>query len=141
MRAGVEDPPLQPFAEAVGGLLLGSEEFVARVRALLDDQKEDAGLPELRQLRPRPPVARIVEEVAEYYGNDAADWRPGRRVDNAGRAMAAYLARRRFGYSAREVASALGYRGHGGVASAVSRIESADAEIQRTAEELVRNLC
>ena len=140
VRAGVEQPPRSPFAEAVGGLLLGSEKFVARMRRLVSDQPPDAGLPELRQLRSRPSLCRIAEEVAGHFGHDSADWQPGRRVDDASRAMAAYLARRRFGYSAREVAAALGYRGHGGVAGAVARIESAGPAIQRTAEELAQKL-
>lgn len=81
-------------------------------------------------------MARIVSEVATHFGHDPDQWRSGRRVEDARRALAAYLARRRFGYSAREVAGALGYRGHEEVASAVSRIESADADIQRTADKL-----
>jgi len=47
---------------------------------------------------------------------------------------------RRFGYSAREVAAALGYGGHGGVSSAVAWIESAGAVIRRTVEQLARKL-
>ncbi len=138
MRARAEEPPPRPFADAVGGLVLGSERFVRRVRRLLDARQEDAALPELRQLRPRPALARIVEEVADHFGHDPRGW--GRRVDDASRALAAYLARRRFGYPAREVALALGYRGHGGVSSAVARIESAGLALLRTVEELARKL-
>ena len=140
VRAGVDNPPASPFAEAVGRLLLGSAAFVTRVRRLLQDRPEDAAMPQLRQLRLRPPLARIVDEVADRFGHDPADWQQGRRVDDASRALAAYLARRRFGYSSRQVAPALGYRGHGGVSSAVARIESADPAIQRTAEELARRI-
>lgn len=91
-------------------------------------------------LRRRPAVARIVREVADYFGHDPEYWREGRPVDDASRALAAYLARRRFGYSAREVATAVRYRGHGGVAGAVSRIESAGPDIRRIAEELAGKL-
>ena len=38
------------------------------------------------------------------------------------------------------VAAALGYRGYGGVASAVARVESAGPAIHRTAEQLARKL-
>lgn len=54
VRAGVDNPPPSPFAEAVGSLLLGSAAFVTRVRRLLQDRPEDAGIPQLKQLRPRP---------------------------------------------------------------------------------------
>ena len=119
---------------------MGSAAFVAQVRRMLQDRPDDAGLPQLRQLQPRPELLRIVEEVAGHFGHDPDDWRRGRRVDDASRAVAAYLARRRFGYSASQVAAALGYRSHGGVSNAIARIESAGPAIKRTAEELARKL-
>ena len=140
VRAGAEEPPPGTFADVVGGLLLGSEGFVVRARRRLDLRQEDAALPELRQLRPRPALARIVEKVADHFGHDPRGSEHGRRVDDTSRALAAYLARRRFGYSAREVALALGYRGHGGVSSAVARIESAGPALPRTADDLACKL-
>ncbi len=81
-----------------------------------------------------------MEVVSEHFGHKAENWRAGRRVDNASRALAAYLARRRLGCSARQAAVALGYRGHGGVCSAVARIESSALAFRRTVGELVRRL-
>ena len=92
------------------------------------------------KLRPRPSLTRIIETAAEHFGLDPSDWQPGRRVDNAGRAVAAYLVRRRFGYSAREVADALGYRSHGGVTTALARIESASPQLKRTVNKLANSL-
>jgi len=66
------------------------------------------------------------------------DWAPGRRQADASRAVAAYLARRRFGYRAREVAAALGYASHGGVVAAVRRIETAGPNLRRTVTKLER---
>ena len=60
VQAGVDNPPPSPFAKAVGHLILGSEAFVTRVRRLLHDRPDDAALPQLRQLRPRPALRRIV---------------------------------------------------------------------------------
>ena len=128
------------YGQTIGGLLLGSEAFVTRIRRMLQDRPDDAAVPQLRQLQPRPELLRIVEEVANHFGHAPADWRRGRRVDDASRALAAYLARRRFGYSASQVAAALGYRSHGGVSNAIARIESAGPDIKRTAEQLARKL-
>jgi len=61
-----------------------------------------------------------------------------RRIDDAGRALAACLAGRRFGYSAGQVAAAPGCRSHGGVTNAIARIESAGPAIKGTAEKLAR---
>ena len=46
------------------------------------------------------------------------------------------MARRRYGYRATEVAKALGYASHGGVVTAVRRIESADPALRRTVQQV-----
>ena len=140
VRAGTQEPPPSPFAGAMGGLLVGSERFIRKMRGLLRDRPDDDALPELALLKPRPALAKIAETVAAHFGHDAGLWRPGRRVDDASRAVATYLARRHFGYAAGEVATALGYRGHGGVHSAVARVEAGSDKLQKTAERLARKL-
>ena len=140
LRAGVEDPPSSPFEDAKGGLLLGSTEFVDRVLRMLGERREAPDVPQLRQLRPRPALETIKLEVAVGFGVDPGNWSPGRRSDDAGRAVAAYLARRRFGYSAAAVAIALGYRDHGGVGQAIRRVEHGTAALQRTVKRLEQKL-
>ena len=62
-------------------------------------------------------------------------------MDDASRAVAAYLTRRHFGYAAVEVAAALGYRGHGGVHSVLACVETSSEKLKETIEKLVRKLC
>ena len=140
VRAGIDEPPVSPFAGALGGLLIGSERFVTRMRGLLRERPNDGALPELAALKPRPALEKIVETVAAHFGHDASTWQPGRRVDDASRAVAAYLARRRFRYAAGEVAASLGYRGHGGLHSAVARVDRGSDTLKQTAEKLARKL-
>jgi hypothetical protein len=68
-----------PFAQSVGGLALGSEKFIARVKSLLDNRSADAGLPQLQLFRRRPSLEKIAQEVAKHLGHDGSGWRPGRR--------------------------------------------------------------
>lgn len=140
VRAGVGEPPPSPWAGAVGGLLVGSDRFVAKMRRLLGDRPDDAGLPQLVPLKPRPSLEAIAAAAAAYFGHDRSLWQPGRRVDDASRAVAAYLARRRFAYRASEVAEVLGYRGHGGVHTAVARVETGSPQLRKTADRLERQL-
>jgi hypothetical protein len=140
LRAGVADAPPSPFEHAQGGLLLGSARFVDRVRGMLGERPEDQDVPQLREFRPRPALETIKTEVAAEFGVDAGSWVPGRRSDAAGRAVAAYLARRRFGYSAVAVADAMGYRDHGGVGQAVRRVEHGTAQLQQTVRRLEKRL-
>jgi chromosomal replication initiation ATPase DnaA len=82
----------------------------------------------------------IKSVVAGHFAVDPADWVPGRRSNDAARAVAAYLARRRFGHPATAVAAALGYRDHGGVGRACRRIEQTTSGLQRTLERLQKKL-
>ena len=90
----------------------------------------------LGQVRRRPELAQVVEVVADHFGADPAQWTSGRRSNDAARAVAAFLARRRFGYPAGEIAAALGYRDHSGVGRAVRRVEQATAKLKRDVKKL-----
>ena len=92
VRAGIDDPPVRPWKDAFGGLIVGSEVFASRVRRMLEGRLAAADVPQLRALRPRPDLKRIAAVVAEHFGGCGADWTAGRRSDDAGRAVAAYLA-------------------------------------------------
>lgn len=139
VHAGMDEPPRSPFADAMGGLLLGSAGFVERVRKLVDDRPPDKAVPQLKSLRHRSQLAEITAVVAAYFGSDPTCWTTGRRSDDAGRAVAACLGRR-FGYAATEVAQALGYRSHGSVRNALARVESGGQELQDALAKLDRKL-
>ena len=140
LRVASDAPPPSPFQGAVGGLLLGSSAFVERVRRMLDEKPDDPDVVEWKQLRRRPPLDEIAATVAEHFQVDPTDWLPGRRCNDAARAVAAYLARRRFGYAATEVAATLGYRDHSSTGRAVRRIENGTPKLRAAAERLERRL-
>jgi putative transposase len=140
LRAGLEEPPRSPFAEAVGGLIVGTSEFVGRIRRLIEDMPDDQEIPQRKQVRRRPELATIAAAVAAHFGVERSRWALGRRSDDAARAVAAYLARRRCGYPAGETAAALGYRDHSGVGRAVRRVEQGGVDLQRTVHKLERDL-
>ena len=140
VRAGIDDPPVRPWKNAFGGLIVGSEVFASRVRRMLEGRPAAADVPQLRVLRPRPDLKRIAAVVAEHFGECGADWTAGRRSDDAGRAVAAYLAHRRYGYRATEVAATLGYRVHCSVTMAVASVEAELARLRGTLKEIENQL-
>jgi putative transposase len=137
---GLDRPPPSPLGAAVQGLVLGSDGFVQRIRGLLADRPDDPELPVLRQLRDVPPLERIIARAAEAFGEDAAGWTGGRRDDSIGRAVAAWLARRRFGYPAGQTARALGYAGASSVAQAIRRVTNEHERLVRRLRQLERDL-
>ncbi len=70
--------------------------------------------------------------VAERLGCKADEWTSGRGSAAIGRAAAAYLARRRYGYSSTEIARVFGYRGPSSVGAAVPGIEAAGKDVVAT---------
>ena len=59
---------------------------------------------------------------------------------SAGRAVAALVARRRFGYTATEVAAALGYKRHSSVSHALQRTEPPSPQLAPTVQHIERTL-
>ena len=131
VREGLGRQIDSPFNEAAHGLILGSAAFVQRLHALLDARPEQPEIPQLRALRAGPALAQVVATVSAEFEVDPARWRPGRRSDDIGRAVAAYLGRRVYGYAAGDVAEALGYASAAGVSQAIHRVESAGAHVAR----------
>ena len=140
VRAGVAEPPVSPWRNALGGMLVGSESFAMRVRRLLADRCSDREVPQVGPLRGRPSLDRIAATVAAHFGCELGEWSCGRRSDAIGRAVAAYLARQRFGYSMADIAEILGYRGHSSVRTALVRVEAAGSSVQKSLAALEEQL-
>ncbi len=137
IAGGLGRPLDSPLATAAHGLVLGSDQFVERIQALLDRRPADAELPVLTQLRPRPQLPAIVAAVAEHYGCDPSAWVAGSRCDHPARCVAAYLARHLAGETNRRIAQALGYRNPSSVTVACRRIRRAPAR-SRLAQDVRR---
>ena len=82
LRAGLEQPPPSPFAEAVAGLIVGASEFVDRIRRLIQDRPDSGEIPQLKQVRSRPELAMIAGVVAAHFGVEPNRWAAGRRSDD-----------------------------------------------------------
>jgi len=140
MLAGLDRPPASPFDDAVHGLILGSDRFVTKVKRMLDGRAPDKATPVLARLRDRPSLERVVKAAATEFGCDVASWRPGRRVDELGRAAAAWLAKVRFGYTSNEVAQTLGYSSPSSVTKAIVRMELRLSSQARTLRRIEKHL-
>ena len=140
VRAGIVEPPQCPWSKALGGVIVGSERFASRIGQLLSGRPADPEVPQLARLRSRPTLDEIVQAVTARFGVAEDGWAAGSRSDDASRAVAAYLARREYGYSAADVARALGYRGHSSVNAAIARVASGKRQLEQTLAALVKAL-
>ena len=120
--------------------MLGSDGFVRRIRDLLKGRPSDPAVPQVRGLQTRPSLESIMELVSQHFGRQDSGWQTGQRSDDFARAVAAFLARRRYGYSATAVAGALGYRGHSSVNYAIARIDAGEESLATLLAELEQKL-
>ena len=124
VNAGLKGALESPFAAAVHGHVIGSEQFVNKARPWLRPGASPRSLPQATWRRGRPRLQAIVSATAAVFGVRPAALTGRPRVDDGSRAVAVYVARVRCGYPSRDVADALGYRSHGGATTALRRYEA-----------------
>lgn len=139
VRRGIEEPPECPWTKAWQGFVLGGAKFIKKVKAEVGLETPLDEVPLSRHVMLRPSLEEIRDAAARAFGEDAAAWVPGSRSNLPGRAVAAWLAFRRFGYGLREAGDVLGYRRHSGTSSAAERVAD-DKALLAKAEELSETL-
>lgn len=138
--AGINDRPGRPWDAAKYDLIIGSDRFVMKIRQLIKRESDDPERPQLRQLRSRPSLETIVQRTAAAFRTDPGRWAPGRRSDDTGRAVAAYVARRVFAYGVGEIASAVGYKGPSSVSRALQRVDEGSEDLKKKAARIGQQL-
>ena len=113
-----------PLADAVASTLLGSESFVARMRAWLADRVPDRDVPAARALRPAATLEDVAAAVCEVFSVDAARLAEPRRHGDAGRGAAVYLSRKLTGASGVAVGARFGGVTGAAVSQTVARATS-----------------
>ena len=121
--AGLAKPPANPFQEAVHGWLLGSQQFIDRIRRLMKEPKHRDELPSACRLA-NLPVETVIGAVAEYYGTTPAAF-ACRRSAAPGPDLAAWLARRFMSATLRELAAPFGLGHPDSVSNLVRRANEA----------------
>jgi putative transposase len=122
VEAGIEDPPPPPFRQAVGGWILGSDEFVARLRKLAGATVSKTPIPEARRLASLDPK-RILAAVADFYKVEPA-LLAKRHDPHIARAVAAWLCRRHTEATLAELAEWLGLSRADSVPNLTRRLEA-----------------
>jgi hypothetical protein len=115
-------PTPPPFHQAVGGWILGSEEFVARLRKLAGATVSKTPIPEARRLASLDPK-RILAAVADFYEVEPA-LLAKRHDPHVARAVAAWLCRRHTEATLAELAEWLGLSRADSVPNLTRRLEA-----------------
>lgn len=107
---GIDPAVLEnPNKKAVGGFILGSAEFVNWVKeAFLSPREDEKEIPELRKLKPKVSLERILQVVRDECGGSEEEIREKGRKGNQSREIVIYLARELCGISGKELGSFFG---------------------------------
>jgi len=122
--------------------ILGSDEFVGRVKAEFQDLKSQREIPAARLLAPG--LAAIQSAVCTAYGVSRADLLSSRRgMSNDARNVAIYLARRLSGLTLTAIGDAFGLEHYSSVSSVICRMKqriASDRRFRRKVEAIERRM-
>ena len=137
IEEGLATPTENPLRLAVHGWLLGSEEFVDRIRSQVQPPRHQDEVPASRQLSSLDSKT-VIAAVAKYYGIDSEQFKV-RRSRGLSRDVAAWLCRRLVSGTLRELAPAFGVDHPDSVRNLIRRVDramSASRSVQKEVEVL-----
>ena len=108
MEAGLHMKIPAPLKDVVGKLLLGSANWVEKMKRQLGLTEEDPNLPELRRLDWRPSQEEVERAVAEEFDVDVVQLHQKREQRNEAREAAFYLIRKLTSVPANQLATQYG---------------------------------
>ena len=97
-----------PFKDIEAGIILGGKGFKEEVMRLLDGIKADEELPQLRKLRKKMPIDKVIKTCCDYYGVRELFKRGKGRRD---RQIAIYLSKVMSGEKNIEIGNIFGIKG------------------------------
>ncbi len=139
--AGVDHPPENPLATAIEGWLLGSQEFVARMKHLVKSPKYGDEVPAARRLAGIS-LSEVLKQTADHFGVDMTSFARKHNRQQS-RDIAAWLARRLTVATLRELTGPFGLGHPDSVRSLLNRAEAAisgSAKLCKEVEQLRREI-
>jgi len=138
VEAGISTRVKSPLAEAVGGMLLGTNGWVQEWRRRLAEQPDVPAIPAQRQLAWRPTIEDVVEAVSKTFGVASQQLLVSRRRSNKGRFAAIYLTRRLTDEAVGAIGRYFGGVSTAAISQAVRRAEARREEDRRWDRQLAR---
>ena len=123
VERGLTEPPENPFRDATHGWLLGSLDFVEKIRARVGQAGNQDEVPAARRLS-AVDLATVQSAVAAHYGVDSRTFR-NRGAASISRDVAAWLSRQLTSCTLGELASAFGLGHADSVRNLTRRVDRA----------------
>jgi REP element-mobilizing transposase RayT len=143
VEQGIQEKTRSPLEDVVANVLLGSAEWVERMRRGLGEEDPDANVPLRKQLAWRPSMEEIEQETAAEFGVAKRVLQAKRVRNNEARAAALCLIRRLTSVPATQLATRYGGVSPAAISKAVQRAEvrcDEDVAWRRRLERLEKKL-
>jgi hypothetical protein len=135
VESGWQEPPENPFDRAEHGWILGSKQFVQRIRRLVETfPSDEQQIPEARRLK-RLETGEVLEAVADFYGVSPEVFRT-KRAGERSRNVAAWLARRLTQSTLRELAPQFGLSHPESLSNLTRRVDQSLAKSPKLRREI-----
>ena len=134
VESGIEQPPENPLAAALEGWLLGSEEFLKRMKNLLSKPGQIDQVPKARKLSSLN-ATEVISIVAKYFGTTVESFQT-RRSKSVERDIAAWMAHRRTTSTLRELSVAFGLHHPDSVSNLIRRAEAVIDQSAKVANQI-----
>jgi len=112
LMAGVDSPVGSPLSEVVGAALLGSSQFIARMKRQLADRLPDRDVPSARALRAQVSIEDVADAVCRAFDVSPESLTTRGRHHNDARSVSVYLCRQHTRASAETIGRHFGGRSH-----------------------------
>lgn len=136
VESGLEAPPTNPIHDALEGWLLGSEDFLQKIKKLMSNPNHLDQSPRARRLTSLD-ANQVIATVATHFETSPANYQ-SKRSKAPGRDLAAYLAHRRTTATLRELAAAFGLTHPDSVSNLIRRVDVAIAKSRVHTQDLER---
>jgi putative transposase len=131
-----------PLSELYGQVLLGTEEFIERLKGLVKGRAVSEEIVDRSRLKERPRAAEILQMVAERYGEEPETLRMRGRNKEA-RKVAIYVMKRYSGLGNRDVGKQFGGLHYSAVTKTCTRVEkemTKDRRLEKVVQEIMSNV-
>lgn len=137
IEAGIGEKE-SPFNEVEAGIMLGGKRFKAKILKLLDKIKGDDELPQIKRLREKIPIDRVIEVCCKHYGIDREELLKKRKKGKKERQIAIYLSKALSGERNIAIGNCFGIKGPAisGIMKAIEERLKQDQNFKKEAEHL-----
>ena len=124
VEAGIDQNSESPFGSAYGGMLLGSESWIEKMRTMLASEEDDPNVPARRRLVGGVDSSKIMTAVAKHFQVSPKLFTTIRKRNNDARSAAIYLHRKLTNESVSQLADRFGGVSVTAISKTTSRSEA-----------------